>query len=144
MRALLDVNVLLALFDEDHVNHRLARDWLVDRAETGWASCPITENGFIRIISQPSYPNAVGAVEAIAMLAAARLPQTHAFWPADVSLVDASTVDPSRVLGPKQVTDLYLLALAVAHGGRFVTFDDRVPLAAVPAAERRHLVVLGR
>jgi len=69
------------------------------------------------------------------------VPPTHAFWPADISLLN--TVDRAHVLGPKQVTDLYLLALAVHHGGRFVTFDRRISHHAVASATRQQLVVLG-
>lgn len=141
MRALLDVNVLLALFDEDHVHHDLARDWLLAHATDGWSSCPITENGFVRVVSQPAYPGSISASTAMDMLDAARIRPTHEFWPADVSLLD--TVTRTLVHGPKQLTDLYLLALAVHHGGRFVTFDDRVHVGAVPAATTGDLVVLG-
>lgn len=140
MRALLDVNVLLALFDEDHVHHELARDWLVGHAAQGWASCPITENGFVRIVSQSAYPGAVGTRAAMDMLDAARRDPAHEFWAADLSLLDV--VDRALVHGPRQVTDLYLTALAVARGGRFVTFDARIPLTAVTGATQDHLVVL--
>lgn len=141
MRALLDVNVLLALFDEDHVNHAPARQWLVAHADSGWSSCAITENGFIRIVSHPSYPNAVSTREAFNLLDAARQPNTHEFWAADVSALDA--LDPSRVHGSKQLTDLYLLALASSHGGRLVTFDHRIPRSAVHGATADHLVMIG-
>lgn len=141
MRALLDLNVLLALFDEDHVNHVAARQWLVTHADIGWSSCAITENGFIRVISQPSYPNAVSTREAFDLLDAARRPEIHEFWPADVSALDA--LDRRRVHGPKQLTDLYLLALAVSRNGRLVTFDQRIPLSAVRGATADHLVTIG-
>ncbi len=140
MRALLDINVLVSLFDSDHIQHDLARAWLVANAGDGWASCPITENGFVRIISQPAYPGSITPRHAMALLEAARRHDAHEFWAADVSLLDA--VDPSRIHGPKQLTDVYLLALAARHGGRFVTFDGRIPVAAVPAAGPAHLVVL--
>ena len=142
MRALLDVNVLLALLDEDHVHHDLARDWLIEHAADGWASCPLTENGFIRVLGQPAYPGSISATEAMALLDGARIAPTHEFWPADVSVLDVLT--PTRVHGPRQLTDLYLIALAVRHGGRFVTFDARIPVEAVPGATTDHLVVLGR
>jgi len=142
MRALLDVNVLLALFDADHVDHVRAWDWLTSEIGDGWASCPLTENGFVRIISQPRYPNPIGAAQAIGLLARATATVHHEFWPADLSLLDSGSVLPDRVHGPKQVTDLYLLALAVARGGRFVTFDSAVPRSAVPGARSEHMVIL--
>ena len=141
MRALLDLNVLLALFDEDHVNHVIARQWLVKHADSGWSSCALTENGFLRIISHPSYPNSVSIRQAFDLLDAARRPETHEFWSAEVSALD--TRDRERVHGAKQLTDLYLLALAVSRGGRLVTFDHRIPLSAVRGATADHLVMIG-
>lgn len=141
MRALLDVNVLLALLDADHTGHRRARAWLDAEIDRGWASCAITQNGLVRILSQPQYPSPVPVAEAAARLARATGTEHHAFWPCDLSLLDAS-VDRRRVHGPRQVTDVYLLALAVHHGGRFATFDGRIPLEAVPGASSEHLVVV--
>lgn len=142
MRALLDINVLIALLDADHIEHATARAWLEREIESGWASCPITENGVVRILSQPRYPSPVPPAEAIRRLELARRTDRHEFWPCDASLLDARLVDPTRLHGPKQVTDVYLLALAVARGGRLVTFDRTVPLSAVLGAEERHLVSL--
>ncbi len=99
-RALLDVNVLLALLDSDHVDHGLATDWLDEEIGAGWASCPITENAFVRILSQPRYPSPISPAEAIELLAQARRSGHHAFWPCDVSLLDAQIVDrnpPARL-----------------------------------------------
>ena len=141
-RALLDINVLLALLDSDHVDHGQAHDWLDEEIDAGWASCAITENGFVRIISEPRYPSPVSAAEAIAVLTDARDAGHHEFWPCDVSLLDGERVDPSRLHGPRQITDAYLLALAVVRRGRFVTFDRSPALAAVRGATAAHLVVL--
>ena len=141
-RALLDVHVLLALLDSDHVDHVRAGEWLDAEVEAGWASCPITENGFVRIVSQPRYPSPVPPAQAVELLAAARRSRHHAFWPCDVSLLDGHVVDRSRLHGSRQVTDAYLLALAVAHDGRFVTFDRALSLAAVHGAAEDHLTVL--
>lgn len=141
-RGLLDINVLLALLDSDHVDHGRAHDWLDREIANGWASCPITENGFVRVISQPRYPSPISPAEAIRLLDRARRPRHHEFWPCHVSLLDRSTTLGTRILGPRQVTDAYLLALAVAHGGRFVTFDNTVPLGAVPGAGDQHLALL--
>ncbi len=143
MRALLDVNVLIALLDGAHVGHSRATRWLAQEVAQGWASCPLTQNGCIRIMSQPAYPGALAAAEVAGRLGEAARDASHAFWPDDLSLLDESVLDWSKVLGPRQVTDHYLLALAVRHRGRFVTFDARVSTAAVAAAKARHLVVLG-
>ncbi len=141
-RALLDVNVLLAVLDSDHVDHDRAVDWLDDEIAAGWASCAITENGFVRILSEPRYPSPVAPTEAIELLSRARDSGHHAFWPCDVSVLDTRIVDHSRLHGPRQVTDAYLLALATAHDGRFVTFDRTVSLASVHGATQEHLTVL--
>ena len=142
MRALLDVNVLVALLDADHIEHRRARAWLEREIDHGWASCALTQNGFIRILSQPRYPSPVTPAEAAERLSRATEGPHHAFWPCAISLLDERVVDRSRLHGPRQVTDVYLLALATANGGRFVTFDDAVPIAAVANAAPENLVVL--
>lgn len=142
MRSLLDVNVLLALLDSAHVHHVRARDWFVSQASNGWASCPISQNGFVRIISQPKYPQPITVSEAITLLESATSTSLHEFWPADISLLDESFLDRSRVHGPRQLTDLYLLSLAVARGGRLATFDAAIPLTAVPGAGRQHVVMV--
>ncbi|MGV1004316.1 MAG: TA system VapC family ribonuclease toxin [Candidatus Nanopelagicales bacterium] len=141
-RALLDVNVLLALLDSDHVDHERAGEWLDAEFESGWASCAITENGFVRVLSQPRYPSPIPAAQAIALLDEARSGGDHSYWPCDVSTLDQATIDRERIYGHRQVTDAYLLALAVAHGGRFVTFDRSVPMSAVTGAKAEHLTVL--
>ena len=142
MRALLDVYVLIALLDRDHVDHARARKWIETEISGGWASCAITENGFVRIISQPRYPSPVSPTKAIELLARASQGGHHEFWPCDVSLLDPESVDSSRVHGPRQVTDAYLLALAKAHSGRFITFDRSLSLASVRGATDDHLTVL--
>ena len=142
MRALLDINVLLALFDAAHVHHVRAREWLSSQIRAGWASCPLTQNGFVRIVSQPGYPRPIAPARAIALLTDAAATEHHEFWPDSVSILDAATIDRTRIHGPRQLTDAYLLALAVARGGRFVTFDESVPASAVLRASGRHLVVL--
>ena len=141
-RALLDVNVLLALLDADHIDHTRSHHWLAEACDAGWASCAITENGFVRIISQPRYPSPVTPAEAVDLLGRARRGSDHEFWPCEISLLDPAVVDSSRVHGPRQVTDAYLVALALAHGGRFVTFDRSLALSAVPGATGEHLTVL--
>lgn len=142
MRALLDINVLLALLDRDHVHHQRARAWLSEEIDQGWASCAITQNGFVRIISQPRYPSPISPSQAIDMLSRATSTRYHEFWSCTASILDADTVNRSRVHSSKQVTDAYLLALAVENDGRFVTFDQSIVLSAVPRAGQQHLVAL--
>jgi uncharacterized protein len=142
MRALFDVNVLIALLDEAHVGHATAKRWLPEAVKRGWASCPITQNGCIRIMSQPAYPGAMPAAVVAARLAEATQHPAHQFWPDDISLLEPGVMDWQRVLGHRQVTDQYLLALAVRHQGRFVTFDARLDAGAVPGALAKYLMVL--
>jgi toxin-antitoxin system PIN domain toxin len=142
VRALLDINVLVALLDADHVHHLAARSWFVREIDRGWASCAITQNGVIRVMSLPRYPNPVTTAEAADRLHSATSDSHHAYWPCSISLLDGGIVDRSYLHGPRQITDVYLLALAVANDGCFVTFDDAIPVAAVPSARGDHLVVL--
>jgi uncharacterized protein len=142
MRALLDVNVLIALFDLAHVHHARARRWWTAHRSLGWASCPITQNGLVRIISKPGYARPVPLQTALAALATQLAQSDHQLWPDDISIVDGKVFDRSHILGPAQITDAYLLALAVKNGGRLVTFDGRISSKAVRGAEARHLVAL--
>ena len=142
MRALLDVNVLIALLDSDHSLHARATQWFGSHARSGWASCPITQNGCVRIMSHPGYPNALPVRVVMERLAEASASTFHAFWPDDISLLDAQVADSARIHGPRQLTDLYLLALALRHVGQFVTFDSSVSIDAVRRAEKKHIVSL--
>lgn len=142
MRALLDVNVLIALLDADHVAHALAIDWFGRHGREGWASCPITQNGCLRVMAHSSYATPRPLVEIAERLAEATSDPLHEFWPDDASALDGSLIDLRRVHGTRQLTDVYLLALAVAHGGRFVTFDRAITRSAVAGASPAHLVVL--
>lgn len=142
MRDLPDVNVLVALADVDHEHHPAAISWVDSMGPGGWASCAITENGLVRIMSQPAYTNSIAPATAIGILDATCRGTDHEYWPCDVSLRDSAAVARREVRGPKQVTDTYLLALATRHGGRLVTFDRAISLATVPGATEANLVVL--
>jgi toxin-antitoxin system PIN domain toxin len=142
VRALFDVNVLVALHDADHVHHGRASKWFLENAEAGWASCPLTQNGCVRILSQPGYTNPIPLAQAIGMLKSSCASPVHAFWPDTLSVLDAEAFHHAHMHGHRQLTDLYLLALAVHNAGRFVTFDVRIPLSAVNGAKRHHLVEL--
>ena len=106
MRALLDVNVLIALFDQDHPASDKVADWFQANAEYGWATCAITENGFVRILSQAGYQHPIRVRGALALLAGACNQPIHEFWPCEVSITDPGWVDPSYALTSAQVTDL--------------------------------------
>jgi toxin-antitoxin system PIN domain toxin len=142
MRALLDVNVPIALLDAAHVHHRLATAWLGRNIRHGWASCPITQLGCMRIMSQPTYPNRQPAAQVAERLRMAAADPHHGFRAADIDALAARSVDWSRMLGSRQATDSYLLALAVAKGGRFVTFDRRVLPETVSRAQPRHIEII--
>ena len=143
MRALLDVNVLVALLDRTHLHHRVATDWLAANVSRGWASCPLTQNGCVRILSLPSYRNAQSPSAVADRLGQATGNKSHEFWPDSVSVVEKGRLHWDRVLSSRQITDVYLLALAVARGGRLVTLDRSIAIEAVPGALAKHLLVLG-
>ncbi|TMH58142.1 MAG: PIN domain-containing protein [Betaproteobacteria bacterium] len=142
MRALLDVNVLIALLDADHSLHARAMEWFAGQARSGWASCPITQNGCARIMSHPGYPNPLPVSAVMERLGEAAASAHHEFWADDISMLDARVVDRARIHGPRQLTDIYLLALAVRHGERFATFDSAISSDAVKGAQKRHVLVL--
>ncbi len=143
MRALLDVNVWIALFDDAHQFSDRANQF-INRNGVQIATCPLVENGVIRVMSLPSYGRrgglAMQQVRARLQLACTVL--DHEFWPDDVSLRSDELVDFSRVQGHNQITDLYLLALAVRHGGCLVTLDQAIALSSVHGATPAHLVLL--
>lgn len=141
--ALLDVNVLVALFDPDHVHHDLAHDWFADQKADGWATCPVTENGLVRVLSHPHYGSPVSRPDAIVVrLRTFRTSGGHHFWPARVSLTDDALFKPAFIRGSRQLTDVYLLGVAVAAGGRFATFDRTIPVQAVNGASRSTVLVI--
>jgi toxin-antitoxin system PIN domain toxin len=139
--ALLDVNVLLALVDPDHVDHERAHQWAATGLTDGWATCALTQNGLVRILGQPRYPNSVTVPAAVEILRNATADPRHEFWTCNLQITGAQ-VRSDRLLGSRQVTDTYLLALSVAQNGVFVTFGERVDLATVHGATPDHLKVL--
>lgn len=142
MTFLLDVNVLVALIDPAHIQHDAAHDWFARQGKKSWATCPLTENGVMRIVGHVRYPNSPGTPAAVAqvMSGLCALPG-HAFWPDDISLLDTKKLDASRLLNSAQVTDSYLLALACTHGGKLATFDRRLVVDAVRGgAKALHLI----
>lgn len=141
--ALLDVNVLVALFRQSHIHHEVAHDWFEEQRPHGWATCPITENGFLRIVANPSItPEAMRSTDAIALLRRFRESGHHHFWPDRLSYCDEHLLSSAIGPGHRQVTDVYLLALARQMNGTLATFDRSIPIDAVRGARREHLTVI--
>jgi toxin-antitoxin system PIN domain toxin len=141
MRALLDVNVIIALLDPDHVFHERAHVWWAANMKRGWASCPVTENGVVRIMSNPGYSQKMRFApgDLIDRLRKFAANSNHEFWPDEISLRDEKIFAVDRIHSSRQLTDLYLLALAVEHHGRLVTFDHGIPLFGVHNAKAANL-----
>lgn len=144
MRALLDINVIIALLDPDHAFHERAHDWWAANSRLGWASCPIVENGVVRIMSNPVYTSGSPFTPGDLIWRFRTFAQgtNHQFWPDDISLCDGSAFVVERIHGSRQITDLYLLALAVRHKARLATFDKGIPVSAVRAASAKNLSVV--
>lgn len=141
--ALLDVNFLVALFDSAHISYEKAHRWFAANKRQGWATCPITLNGCIRILSNPAYRT----VDATPLEVAERLREFcgtshHHFWPDSISPVDERLFRWPAISGHQKLTDAYLLALAVHHHGKLATFDRSIPLKAVLGATASHLVLV--
>ncbi len=143
MRALLDVNFLIAQFDPDHAFHERAHAWWAANLKRGWASCPLTENGVVRIMSNPNYSEKMRFTpgDLIGRLKKFAAQSNHEFWPDDLSLRDEKIFIAERLHSSRQLTDLYLLALACVHDGRLVTFDRGIPLSSVHHAKAVNLCV---
>jgi toxin-antitoxin system PIN domain toxin len=133
---LLDINLLLALGDPMHVHHEAAHSWFVEIGGRAWATCPLTENGFVRIASHPRYPNRPGDVAAVlGILRQFCAIEGHRFWSEDISIRDL--IRPGAIVTHAHVTDIFLLGLAVHNAGKLATLDQRLPVTAVhggPAA----------
>ena len=142
--ALLDVNVLVALHDPSHPNHEDAHRWFGRNRKRGWATCPITVNGCVRVLSNPAYPTvAATPAEAASRLRILCAGPDHEFWSDSVSLLDESLFRLQAITGHQQITDIYLLGLAVRHSGKLATFDRSIPLKAVVGAGPDRLELIG-
>ena len=142
-RYLLDVNVLIALIDPAHVRHDLAHSWFAKTGRKSWATCPLTQNGVLRIVGHPRYPSTPGTPAAVAQLLTEFLAHPgHEFWPDDITLLDGERIHSARLLESAQVTDSYLLALAVAHRGQLATFDQKLVTDAVVTGPQALHVIL--
>jgi hypothetical protein len=141
--ALLDVNVLVALFDPDHIHHDLAHDWFAEYRADGWASCPVTQNGLVRVLSNPRYGSPAAGLRVVREAVRRFLSsKDHQFWPDDVSISDDALFDVTGMVGHRQITDVYLLGLAKKRRGHLVTFDRSIPVRAVIGADATVLTVI--
>ena len=135
-RYLLDVNVLIALVDPAHVQHDGVHEWFGRVGRKAFATCPITENGLLRIVGHPKYPNSPGPPSAVnSALQAIRALPGHAFWPDSISLADGALADASLLSSHSRVTDSYLLALACANKGQLATLDHKLATEVVPGGK---------
>ncbi len=143
MVALLDVNVLIALFDPAHVHHEAAHKWFEINRKYRWATCPLTENAFVRVLSNPSYPGQTTTIEdAVSRLRTFCSEREHVFWPDSVSIRERGRFRWNHVQGHRQLTDVYLLALAISNQGRLATFDSTISLDAIEAAKKQNLELI--
>jgi uncharacterized protein len=136
---LLDTNLLIALLWPSHEKHDLAQKWFTRHRAKGWATCPVTQAGFVRIVSNPAFSrDAVQPREAIQVLHANTAAKDHQFWPDELPLAEAVEFAGVRLLGHQQVTDAYLLGLAIRRGGVLATLDQRIATLTEPrSAERK-------
>jgi len=141
---LLDVNILVALLDPAHPNHEDAHLWFGRARKRGWATCSITLNGCVRVLSNPAYPTVDATpAEVVTRLRVMCESGNHEFWTDSVSLLDEKLFRIALLPGHQKITDAHLLALAVHHRGKLATFDRSIPLKAVIDARTEHLELLG-
>ncbi|MGA7522738.1 MAG: TA system VapC family ribonuclease toxin [Acidobacteriaceae bacterium] len=137
---LLDVNVLCGLLSENFAGHVEAQEWFALNSRHGWATCPFTQAGFVRLMTHPSASaSPISAAQALEVLAENLQHPRHEFWPDDLGVAEALARWRSHLKGHQQITDAYLLALSLHHKGRLVTFD-RGLIAFASTARVAHLI----
>jgi len=144
VRALLDINVCIALLDPNHVFHERAHVWWSANHKQGWASCPLTEKGVVRIMSNPSYSKETrfsigGLIDTLHRFVS---DTDHEFWPDDLSIRNEELFVQEKLYGSARLTDVYLLALATKRRGRLATFDQGITLSVVKNAKLHNLAHL--
>jgi toxin-antitoxin system PIN domain toxin len=144
MRALLDINVIIALLDPDHAFHERSHAWWAQNHHNGWATCPITENGVVRIMSSIGYGREYRFTpgELIGQLRRFSEQTDHEFWEDSISLRSEAIFSENLIHNSRQITDLYLLALAVTRDGRLATFDEKITLSPVLGAKEKNLCLI--
>ncbi len=132
MAYLLDLNVLISLVDSEHEHHQQSKTWFKAFAREGWATCPISQNGFLRILGNPSYPRGYSNPGEVLPILKSLLSQPgHEFWSDSISLADTKTGLSENKISSKSITDIYLLALAVRNEGKLLTLDRRIDSSSV-------------
>ena len=135
----------MALFDPAHLNHEDAHRWFGSGKKHGWATCPTTINGCVRVLSNPAYPTVEATVaEVVSRLRGLCADAHHQFWPEEISLLDHGIFRSEFIEGPRKITDACLLAMVVARRGRLVTFDLAIPIKAVIGASSGDVERLGQ
>ncbi len=143
MTFLPDVNVLVALIDPAHVGHEAAHAWFAEEGRQDWATCPLTQNGVVRIVGNPRYPNSAGSpAEASGIMRRLCTLGGHRFWGDTVDILDCEFVDTNEIRTPGQLTDTCLLALALARQGQLATLDRKLSTRAVRGG-RKALYLIG-
>ncbi len=137
---LLDANVLIALADPQHVEHQRAQAWFHRQRGQAWATCPLTENAFLRILGQPNYPGSPGPPSVLrpVLQQICSLPG-HQFWQDSISLIDPAL--PAALPASKHLTDFYLLALAIHKKGALATFDRRIDPSLLKGGKAAYLII---
>ncbi len=144
MAYLLDVNLLIAISDRDHVHHNVSKKWFKENSPNGWATCPITENGFVRVISNPKYPGNPGPPsKVIPLLNALISVPGHQFWADDISIVADNPIELTDETSSNSITDLYLLALASNSKGKLATLDQRIDYSLVKGGAKALEIIRG-
>ena len=141
--SLLDVNLLIALMWPAHEDHNRAQQWFKDNAHHGWATCPFTQAAFVRIASNPAFsPDAVSPTEAAAVLASNLKHPHHQFWPDEITFTQAIEPFSDRLAGHQQVTDAYLLGLAMHRKGKLATMDQAVAALLTSQSQKDNFLTL--
>lgn len=132
MTYLLDVNILIALLDTLHIHHKKSENWFFDIASKSWATCPITENGFLRIVTSTAYENIdANFKEALTRLNHLREIGNHNFWSDEISFPSSKDLFPQYVINSKEITDIYLILLAKKNKGKLATLDKKIKSDAI-------------
>jgi len=140
---LADTNVLIALLWPTHTRHSVVVKWFNRHRSRGWATCPVTQLGFVRVVSNPAFSrDAVTPAEAMSLLAGNTSATDHVFWPDELSFEQAVTFAGNRLVGHQQVTDAYLAALAMHRGGVLATLDEAIIALTEPKSPERKAIEL--
>lgn len=142
MKVFPDINVLIALFDTSHQHHLVAKREFMKYVPAGWCSCSMSQNGFIRIVSNPSYLNSMSVAEATTLLKLAVERTNHTYLDNTLSLLDTHRFETTKLLTHKQISDLFLIGMAIHYDVKLLTFDRNIPTHAAIGFNDRHLLVI--